>query len=40
MLPEEPLLSRLSLSENPTRDLIFRLTITIIVLLVVSRIAS
>ncbi len=40
MLPEEPLLTRLSLDENPTRDLILRLVITVLLLVVAARIAG
>ncbi len=40
MLPEEPLLSRLTLSENPTRDLILRVAITILVLVVALQIGN
>ncbi len=40
MLPEEPLLTRINLSENPTRDLIFRLAITVLLLVIATRIAG
>ncbi len=40
MLPEEPLLSHFSFDGNPTRALIFRLAITVLVLIIAARIAG
>ncbi len=40
MLPEEPLLTQLNWAYNPTRDLIFRLAITVLVLIIATQIAG
>jgi hypothetical protein len=40
MLPKEPLLAHFTLDENPTRALVFRVAITILVLIVAARIAG